>query len=316
MNTVTLPQPAPQAPSEPAKTPSRTTHRRWPDSRAWWFAMPASFLMLATMILPIIIVTLLSFTDYELGMPDISFVGIDNYLTILQDGKFWHVLGNTLLYTLFVVPGSVIGGLLLAILVQGVGKDRRIYQCLFFLPVTATLVAMATVWKYLLHGNIGPVNQLLQALGMTRIEFFGDPGLVLFSLAIIGIWQLIGFNMVLFIAGLVAIPEDLYDAAKIDGADRALDRFFTVTLPLLGPTLLFVIVTSSITAFKVFDTVAVLTRGGPQGSSEVILYQIYLEGFQYLRTGSASAMTILFLACILILSWVQTRITERKVHYQ
>lgn len=301
----------------PAQQAERVTakKRRWPDSMAWWFAMPASFLMLSTMLLPVIIVMLLSFTNYELGMPDTGFVGIDNYVSVLSDAKFWHVLRNTVIYTLLVVPGSVIGGLFLAVLVQSVGKGRRIYQCLFFLPVTATLVAMATVWKYLLHGQIGPINQLLHGLGLPQMEFFGDPGLVLISLAIIGIWQLAGFNMVLFIAGLVAIPEDLYDAARVDGADRPWDRFFTVTLPLLGPTMLFVIVTSSITAFKVFDTVAVLTRGGPQAASEVILYQIYLEGFQYLRTGSAAAMTVLFLACILVLSWLQTRLTERKVHY-
>ncbi len=301
----------------PAQQAERVTEkkRRWPDSVAWWFAMPATFLMLSTMLLPVIIVMLLSFTNYELGMPDTGFVGIDNYVSVLGDTKFWHVLRNTVVYTLLVVPGSVIGGLFLAVLVQSVGKGRRIYQCLFFLPVTATLVAMATVWKYLLHGQIGPINQLLHALGLPQMEFFGDPGLVLISLAIIGIWQLAGFNMVLFIAGLVAIPEDLYDAARVDGADRPWDRFFTVTLPLLGPTMLFVIVTSSITAFKVFDTVAVLTRGGPQAASEVILYQIYLEGFQYLRTGSAAAMTVLFLACILVLSWLQTRLTEKKVHY-
>ncbi len=301
--------PAPQTERVTAKK------RRWPDGMAWWFAMPATFLMLSTMLLPVIIVILLSFTNYELGMPDTGFVGIDNYASVLGDVKFWHVLRNTVIYTLLVVPGSVIGGLFLAVLVQSVGKGRRIYQCLFFLPVTATLVAMATVWKYLLHGQIGPINQLLHTLGLPQMEFFGDPALVLISLAIIGIWQLAGFNMVLFIAGLVAIPEDLYDAARVDGADRPWDRFFTVTLPLLGPTMLFVIVTSSITAFKVFDTVAVLTRGGPQAASEVILYQIYLEGFQYLRTGSAAAMTVLFLACILVLSWLQTRLTEKKVHY-
>lgn len=301
----------------PVQPTEQTTakRRRWPDSMAWWFAMPATFLMLSTMLLPVIIVVLLSFTNYELGMPDTGFIGIDNYVSVLGDAKFWHVLRNTVVYTLLVVPGSVVGGLFLAVLVQSVGKGRRMYQCLFFLPVTATLVAMATVWKYLLHGQIGPINQLLHALGLPQMEFFGDPGLVLISLAIIGIWQLAGFNMVLFIAGLVAIPEDLYDAARVDGADRPWDRFFTVTLPLLGPTMLFVIVTSSITAFKVFDTVAVLTRGGPQAASEVILYQIYLEGFQYLRTGSAAAMTVLFLACILVLSWLQTRLTEKKVHY-
>jgi multiple sugar transport system permease protein len=289
---------------------------RWPDASAWWFVLPASLLMLSTLLIPIAIVVLLSLTNYELGAPELSFVGGSNYLGLLGDRAFWRTLGQTLLYALMVVPGSVIVALLLAIMIQSVGRGRTLYQCLFFLPVTATLVAMATVWKYLLHGNIGPISHLFQALGLPALEFFGNPSLVLFALALIGIWQLAGFNMVLFMAGLTAIPEELYDAARMDGADRPLDRFFTVTLPLLGPTLLFVLVTSSITAFKVFDTVAVLTRGGPQGGSDVLLYHLYREGFQYMRTGSASAMTVVFLGFILLLSWIQAKVIDKKVHYQ
>jgi len=289
---------------------------RWPEAAAWWFALPASVLMLSTLLVPIAVVLVLSLTDYEMGAPELSFVGWDNYARLLYDAAFWHTLGTTVRYTLIVVPGSVILALALAVMVQSVSRGRKLYQCIFFLPVTATLVAMATVWKYLLHGRIGPVSHLLQSLGLPAFEFFGDPQLVLPALAAIGIWQLAGFNMVLFIAGLTAIPQDLYDAACVDGADRPLDRFFTVTLPLLGPTLLFVLVTSSITAFKVFDTVAVLTRGGPQGGSDVLLYHVYREGFQYMHTGSAAAMTVVFLALILLLSWLQAKVVDDKVHYQ
>ncbi len=176
------------------------------DTIALWFVLPASVLMLATLLLPIVVVFILSFTNYELGNLEFSFIGFENYVRLFQDSQYWKSLWQTLQYALIVVPGSVLLGLFLALLVQSVQRGRKFYQFLFFLPVTATLVAMATVWKYLLHGTIGPVNHLLQSLGFQSIEFFGDPNLVLFSLSIIGIWQLAGFNMVLFIAGLMAIP--------------------------------------------------------------------------------------------------------------
>jgi multiple sugar transport system permease protein len=282
---------------------------------AYWFAAPSIALLIVTLLLPILVVFGLSFTDYELGALGISFLGLDNYTALANDPTFWRGFRNTLYYVALVVPGSVLSGLLLAVLVNDLIRGRRFYQIAFFLPVTSTLIAMATVWKYLLHGRIGPVNHLLAALGLPQFEFFGDPELIMPALAVIGIWQLAGFNMVLFTAGLTAIPADLYEAAAVDGIDRPWERFFTVTLPMLGPTTMFVIITSSITAFKVFDTVAVLTRGGPQGASDVLLYTTYLEGFQYLRMGSAAAMTIVFLAIILVLWLVQSRLLDRKVHY-
>jgi multiple sugar transport system permease protein len=282
---------------------------------AYWFAAPSIILLIATLLAPIVVVLALSLTDYELGARGLSFLGFDNYAALANDPTFWRSLRNTAYYVLLVVPGSVVIGLLLAVLVNDLTYGRRFYQIAFFLPVTSTLIAMATVWKYLLHGRIGPVNHLFAALGLPQVEFFGDPDLIMPALAVIGIWQLAGFNMVLFTAGLTAIPADLYEAAAVDGIDRPWERFFTVSLPMLGPTTMFVIVTTSITAFKVFDTVAVLTRGGPQGASDVLLYTTYLEGFQYLRMGAAAAMTVVFLAIILVLSLVQARVLERKVHY-
>jgi multiple sugar transport system permease protein len=174
---------------------------------------------------------------------------------------------------------------------------------------------MATMWQFLLHPNLGPVNGVLKALGFAEVAFLSNPGLVIPTLAAIGIWQLVGFNMVLFLAGLSAIPRELYEAADVDGASNPVDRFLRVTWPLLGPTTMFVIVTTFITAFKVFDTVAVMTRGGPMGSSEVLLYAIYLEGFQYFHLSYAATLTLIFLAFTLVFSVAQTFFLERRVHY-
>lgn len=284
-------------------------------SIAYWFALPSVILLVTTLLLPIVLVIGMSFTDYELGALEFSFVGLDNYFAMSREPAVWRSLFNTAYYVALVVPTSVVIGLLLAVMVNGLKRGKRVYQIAFFLPVTSTLVAMATVWKYLLHGTIGPVNHLLASLGLPTLEFFGDPALVMPALAIIGVWALAGFNMVLFAAGLTAIPEELYEAAAVDGIDSPIERFFAVTLPMLGPTTMFVIITTSITAFKVFDTVAVLTRGGPQGASDVLLYINYLEGFQYMRIGVASAITILFLAVILLLSLIQAKVLDRKVHY-
>ncbi|WP_336799188.1 carbohydrate ABC transporter permease [Kaistia sp. MMO-174] len=284
-------------------------------SVAYWFATPSVILLVGTLLLPIAVMVTMSFTDYELGALDYSFLGFDNYVTLWKDRSFWKALFNTIYYVALVVPASVVIGLLLAVMVNGLKQGRKLYQIAFFLPVTSTLIAMATVWKYLLHGTIGPVNHLLTAFGLPAMEFFGNPSLVMPALAIIGVWSLAGFNMVLFTAGLTAIPQELYEASAVDGIDGPIERFFTVTLPMLGPTTMFVIITTSITAFKVFDTVAVLTRGGPQGASDVLLYVNYLEGFQYMRIGLASAITVVFLGIILLLSLIQAKVLERKVHY-
>ncbi|WP_418857096.1 carbohydrate ABC transporter permease, partial [Sutterella wadsworthensis] len=163
---------------------------------------------------------------------------------------------------------------------------------------------------------IGPINLFLRWLGFAGIPFFSSPEWSMFSLAIIGVWQLAGFNMVLFLAGLTAIPSEIQDAATLDGADSFWRRLFTVTLPLLSPTMLFVVTTSSITAFKLFDAVAVLTKGGPQGATDVLLYATYREGFENLNTAGAAAMTVVFLVIIVAASWIQARISEKRVYYK
>jgi multiple sugar transport system permease protein len=279
------------------------------------FALPATLLLITTSLAPLAVLMVLAFTDYNLGNLDFKFIGTANFGKSMTDPAFRRALWNTFTYVAIVLPLAVGLGLLVAILVHGRKRTRSFYEVVYFLPVTSTLVAMASVWTFVLHPTLGPVNALLAAVGVERHAFLSDPRLVLPTLAMIGVWNLVGFNMVLFLAGLTAIPKDLYEAAEVDGCANPVDRFLTITWPLLGPTTMFVIVTTSITAFKVFDTVAVMTHGGPIGASEVLLYSIYLEGFQYFHTAYAAALTVVFLAFILIFSVVQAFILERRTHY-
>ena len=301
------------APTVPA--PRRNRQRLIESLAGCGFAVPAFILLLLTNLVPLAALLYLSFTNYELGAIDTRFLGLDNFHKALGDPVFRRSLGNTFAYVAMVIPGAVGLGLLIAVLLHRRKRTRSIYEVIYFLPVTSTLIAMATVWQFILHPALGPVNGALRALGFGEIAFLSEPAYVLPTLAAIGIWQLVGFNMVLFLAGLSAIPRDLYEAAEIDGCRSGIDRFLTITWPLLGPTTMFVIVTTSITAFKVFDTVAVMTRGGPMGASEVLLYAIYLEGYQYFHMGYAAALTLIFLAFVLLFSIFQTFVLDRRVHY-
>jgi multiple sugar transport system permease protein len=279
------------------------------------FALPAFVLVLALLLAPMATLLALSVTDYRLGAVAVRLVGLGQYAALFEDAVFRRALGNTFLYVAFVLPGAVLGGLGIALLVHARRSSRAFYEVAYFLPVTATLVAMATVWQFMLHPSLGPVSALLRWLGFGQVDLLNDPSLALLTLALIGLWQIVGFNMVLFLAGLSAIPRDLCEAAALDGARSGTDRFLRVTWPMLGPTTMFVTVTSTIAAFKVFDTVVVLTRGGPLGSTETLLYVLYLEGFQYFRTGYAAAMTVVLLVFLVLLSILQARVIDRRVHY-
>lgn len=279
------------------------------------FAAPALLLLVLTILAPLAVLVVLSLTNYEFGGVDLDFVGLANFQKALADPIIRRSLLNTLIYVAIMVPGGVFGALLIAILIHRRTRTRSLYEVIYFLPVTSTLIAMATVWQCLLHPSLGPVNGLLKWLGFAPIAFLSEPSTALATLAVIGIWQILGFNMILFLAGLTAIPRDLYEAADIDGCSGGIDRFLSITWPLLGPTTMFVVITTMITAFKIFDTVAVMTRGGPVGSTEVLLYNIYLEGFQYFHTGYAAALTFIFLAFILVFSAAQTFALDKKVHY-
>ena len=278
--------------------------------------LPAALAYLLMLLLPTLAAILLAFTDYELGMPGWSWIGLVNFEEMLEDRGFAVSLRNTLVYVGLVAPVSVALGLALALLIEAGARGRALFRAAFFLPVVSLTVAMAAAWQYLLHPTIGPLNAALRALGVEAPPFWlSSSDWVLLSLVAIGVWEQAGYNMVLFLAGLTAIPRELYAAAEVDGARSAADRFRLVTWPLLGPTTLFVVTITLIRSVRVFDTVAVLTQGGPNKASEVLLYTMYREGFSFLRLGYSAAITLVFLGVVLALVWLQTRAMDRRTHY-
>lgn len=292
-----------------------TQRRSRPSLTPYGLVAPALTLMLLMLLGPLAAVIALSFTDYQLGAPSLSWIGLANYHEMLADKVFWISLRNTLVYVGIVVPGAVTAGLAIALLIQSGSSLRGLYRTIYFLPVMATLIAMAVVWEFMLHPQFGLVNGLLREIGIAGPSWLQDRSTALYSLCAIGIWQAAGFNMVLFLAGLVSIPKQLYEAAGIDGASSAWARFRLVTWPLLRPVTTFVVVISGIRSFQVFDTVHVLTKGGPSKSTEVLIHSMYTEGFEFFRSGYGAALTVVFLVFILLLTLIKSRLADRGAQY-
>lgn len=291
-------------------------HRIAETVAAWSLAGPALVLLVCLFFLPVFAVFLIALTDWQFGASSLSFVGVGNFEEVFADEGFRASLVNTILYVVIVVPGTIGLGLAIALLIESGKSCRAFYRAIHFLPFMATLTAMAIAWEALLHPTIGLVNQTLASLGLPTANWLRDENTVLPALAAIGIWQNLGYAMVLFLAGLKSIPQDLYDAADIDGADLWLDRLRTVTLPMLGPVTMFVFIVVALRAFETFDTVQILTQGGPGHASEMLLFTLYRESFQYLRTGYGAAVAVVFLVIVVALTLVQARVMDKRVHYQ
>lgn len=281
----------------------------------YMLATPAFVLLILFMLGPAVAVFVIAVSDWQFGAQTMAFIGLDNFRSMVADPVFRASFINTVIYVAIVVPGTVILGLAIAMLIEAGSTFRTFYRAAHFLPVMATLAAMAIVWEAMLHPTIGLVNQLLGEIGIPTPNWLRDRSTVLPTLAVIGIWQHLGFTMVLFLAGLKAIPQDLYDAAEVDGADSTIDRLFTVTLPMLGPVMMFVLILTALRSFQVFDTVKILTQGGPNNASEVLLHTLYVESFEFFRTGYGAAMTVVFLVIIVTLTLTQAKILDKRVHY-
>lgn len=311
MSVATLDQ---RRPVRPRARESATKGSR--EAKIGWFAVsPALALLIALLFGPAAAVVLFSFTDWKLGATSFRFIGFTNFTALFADPAFWKALVNTLLYVTIVVPGTVFLGLIVALLIEASPRLRGFYRAMHFLPVMSTMSAMAIVWGTMLHPTIGLVNRALAAVGITGVNWLRDENTALIALAVIGIWQGFGFAMVLFVSGLKSIPQQLYDAAAIDGADGIPDRLRVVTLPMLGPVIMFIVILTASRAFEVFDSVRVLTQGGPNYASEVLLHRLYTESFDFLRTGYGAALTVFYLAIIVTLTLVQAKLLEQRVHY-
>ena len=278
------------------------TDRKGRISRAsvpYLLTIPAGFGLAVLVLGPVFGVLAMSLTNWQLGSLEAEFIGIENYWELFADSVFRRSFLNTLIYVAIVVPSVFALGLAGALAIESSKHLKGFYRTAIFLPATATVVALAVVWDFMLHPTLGLFNDTLNLLGLQGRNWLREEGTVLIVLAVIGVWLKTGYLMVLFLAGLSKIPRVYYEAAAVDGVQNSWDRFRYVTWPQLGPTSLFVAVIATIQAFQTFETVAILTEGGPNNRSEVLLHTLYVEGFRFFRTGYAAALTVVFLIIIL-----------------
>jgi ABC-type sugar transport system permease subunit len=295
----------------------KRTMRRWITKHAWpfMFLSPAMVIYGSFFIFPFLFSLYLSFMQWNLVSPNKEFVGIDNYAALFADPVFWISLKNTIFYVLGTVPLSMILGLAMAILVEAAGRFREVYRFLFFVPVVASIAVVSIVWTLLFSPNNGLISNFLQVFGVQGPNWLNDPNWAMWALILVGVWKAMGYNMVLYIAGLKSIDRQLYEAAQIDGAGRWM-QFRSITLPLLSPVTFFVMIVSIINSFQVFATIHIMTRGGPNNATNVLVYEVWQEAFQFFDIGKASALSMVLFLLVLAITVVQIRMTESKVHYQ
>jgi multiple sugar transport system permease protein len=272
----------------------------------WLFVLPATIGFVTFFLYPILRVLQVSLTDWNL-LRRPRFVGLANYLQALgHDPQFWHSVNVTALYVLYNIPIQTVLGFGVAVLMDRVARSVAV-RAVVIAPYLISNVVAAILWLWMLDPLLGTVNVLLRAVGLPPGSFLSSPGQALASVAAINIWRHTGFTALLFYAGLQAIPRTLYEAAQLDGAGE-LRLLWHVTLPLIRPVMGFVLVTSVIGSFQIFDTVAVATDGGPVNSTRALVYYIYENGFRFFKMGYASALSVLLFAGLAVISLLQMRV--------
>lgn len=289
--------------------------------RSYLFIAPVVTLFSVFVFIPIVSSFFLSFTRYNaLSMP--QWVGLENYHQIfLKDPRFWKALGNTTIYVVGVVPIGISISLLLAVVIDQKIKFKNFYKAIFFMPVVTSVVAVSVIWKWLFAGEkYGLINHWLMKIGISPVDWLMSPTWTLPAIMIMSIWAGLGYNMILLLAGLQTIPQTLYEAAEIDGAG-VWHKFWRITLPLLRPTLLFVVIMSVINSFQLFEQVYIMTSGTGEGVGGVLdcalslVAYLYEKGFQRFEMGYASAIAYILFAIILSATLFNMKVIRAKFEY-
>jgi multiple sugar transport system permease protein len=276
------------------------------------YIFPGALIILTFHFIPVFYAFYVSFFQGRFGRE--VFVGFQNYRILFQDPDFWNSLKNTTYYVIGTVPTTIILSLCIAMLLNSKIKGLSIYRTIYFLPVITSINAVAIVWKWLFHNQYGLFNSWLEYFGMARIDWLGDPKFAMFSIILMSIWKGLGYNIVIFLAGLQGIPKHLYESADIDGAGLW-HKFRHITVPMISPVTFFVLIMSTISSFQVFAQIYMMTQGGPNKSTSVIVYHLYDKAFQKFDMGSSSAIAFVLFIIILIMTIIQRKVAEKKVHY-
>lgn len=284
----------------------------------WAYVMlaPTMIGLLVLNIFPIIQTILLSFQKTG-DFGNNTWIGFDNYKKLFSDPVIIQATVNTFKYAIIVVPVTVILALIIAVLLNQKIKGKTIYRTIYFLPMVAAPAAIAMVWKWLYNADFGLLNYILSALGMDSVNWITDPNIALYSVALVGIWSGVGYSMIILLAGLQEIPNDFYEAADVDGAGPV-TKFFKITVPLVSPTLFFVVVTSIISALQVFDSIfMMISKTNPAiDTTQSLIYLYYQQSFVINNKGYGSTIAMFLLAIILIITLIQLKLQKKWVHYQ
>jgi len=281
---------------------------------AYLFLIPAFVLLAVFIFYPMFRAFLISFQNYNLISAHASFAGWDNYRKLWSDSSFGSSFWHSFYFTIVVLPVQTAISLGLALLVQGKFRSVALFRTIYFIPVVVSFAIASTIFRLIYNKDYGMLNVLLKGIGLQPVDFLSNPQISMLGIIALCIWRAAGFVMVIFLAGLNNIPESLYEAAHVDGAN-AIQRFYRITLPLLKRTMAFVVIITTMEALKIFIPIYITTSGGPAGSTSTVVYFIYDTAFKQMNMGYAAAAAFLFFVLVLAISIVQLRIFRTDVEY-
>ncbi|WP_410511334.1 sugar ABC transporter permease [Paenibacillus sp. BR2-3] len=278
---------------------------------AWWFVLPSLALLLIFVFYPMLQAFFISFQNYNLVGSTKTFVGLDNYKSLMTDMDFLNSLKHSFYFAIIVIPIQTCISLGMAILIQKKVIMTGLFRTLYFIPVVISTAVAATVFKLIYNKEYGLLNNFLELVHLPTTNFLSNPDTAMNGVIMLGMWKAVGFFMIIFLAGLNNIPQDLYEASRVDGATK-IQQFFRITLPLLKRTTAFVVIITTIDAIKMSGLVFVLTAGGPNGSTETAVYYIYKMAFQQMQMGYGTAAAFVLFAIVLAISLVQMRLFRNE----
>lgn len=283
----------------------------WP----YVFIFPAMLIFIIFSIYPLIYMGYLSFHDWNFISPEKPFVGLDNYIHIFSDSNFYEIIWNTLEYAFWTVALIVGISVPIAVWINNKGWMYRFTQGAIFSPHIVSLVSVSMIWMWIMDVDYGLLNWVLSLFGIEAVEWLSNPDVALYSLVFVSVWKSIGFYTLIIIASLQSIPKDIYEAASLDKASK-MKIFMKITLPMLTPTIFFISIIALINSVQVFETVDIMTGGGPVNSTTTLVYYIYREGFVHFNLGNASAAGMVLLGILLVLTVIYFKVLSKRVHYQ
>ncbi|WP_337865317.1 sugar ABC transporter permease [Ignavibacterium sp.] len=292
----------------------QTINLKTTSTAAYFFLAPALSAIFIFFFIPVIAAFIISFTDFDIytlgNFSTLRFIGFDNYIKLFKDDLFWTALGNTFYFVVVAGPLSIAVSLIAAFMLNSkLVKFKSLFRLSYFLPVVTTLVAVAIVWRFIYHPNFGILNFLLSIVGINPIDWLGDPNWAMPSIILLAVWKNFGYNMIIFIAGLQNIPEELYEAADIEGVS-AFQKFKYITLPMLAPTTIFVSIITMIGYFQLFAEPYVMTQGGPLNKTLSIVQYMYQEGFRWWNMGYSASIAFVLFIIIFIGTLIQFKVQK------